>query len=63
LEDDLADEAILMKTCDAAVKARYHMIVDQCHSRVPPIFIPGQTHLKTRNGFQPQKVEKRRKDL
>ncbi len=39
LEADLADEAILMKTCFAAVKARYHMIVDQCHSRVPPIFI------------------------
>ena len=39
LEADLADEAILMKTCDAAVKARFHLIVDQCHSRVPPIFI------------------------
>jgi predicted nucleic acid-binding protein len=39
LEADLADEAILMKTCDAVVSARHKTIVNQCHSLVPPVFI------------------------
>lgn len=39
LEGDLADNAILMITCDTDVRSRFQWIVDQCHSQVPPIFI------------------------
>jgi predicted nucleic acid-binding protein len=38
-ETDLADELILMKVCDDATRTRFHEIVDQCHSLIPPIFI------------------------
>ncbi len=39
LEADLAGEAILMISCGSAVRVRYHLIVDQCHTMAPPIFI------------------------
>jgi len=37
--------------------------VFEIHRKKPHPVSPGRTYLKTPNGFQPQKGEKRRKDL
>jgi predicted nucleic acid-binding protein len=39
LKSDIASGVIEMTICDAAVRAKFHSFVDQCHAAQPPIFI------------------------
>lgn len=39
MESDLAAGEIVVIACDDAVRKEFEMIVDRCHSLVPPIFI------------------------
>ncbi len=39
LEADIADESIVMNSCNAAVRSQFYKIVDRCLSLLPPILI------------------------
>ena len=39
LKSDIATGSVTVVSCDVAVRAKYHEIVDHCHAQQPPIFI------------------------